>query len=287
MLLKRIIPCLDVEGGRVVKGVRYVNHVDAGDPVAVARAYDEQQADELTFLDISASFEARRTLLDVVTRTAESVFMPLCVGGGVRGEADIRNLLNAGADKVSVMTAAVEDPALVAAAAQQIGSANLVVAVDARRVRDAKAFGARAAERAQRFGDACECASAPVFEVFTHGGRRATGLCALCFARRKAREGAGEILLTSMDPRRHAQRLRPRTRARRGGRRAGAGGGVGRRRHARKFGGGTRRRARRRSRPSRARREHFSLRRNDGGRCEAAAVGVGNFGARAGVGVII
>ena len=133
MLLKRIIPCLDVDQGRVVKGVRYVDHVDAGDPVEVARLYDEQGADEITFLDITASHEERRIILDVVARTAETVFMPLTVGGGVRTLQDVRDLLNAGADKVSIMTAAVENPDLVAGAAAQIGSANLVVAIDARR----------------------------------------------------------------------------------------------------------------------------------------------------------
>ena len=138
MLLKRIIPCLDVDQGRVVKGVRYVDHVDAGDPVEVARLYDEQEADEITFLDISASHERRRILLDVVARTAETVFMPLTVGGGVRTLQDVRDLLSAGADKVSIMTAAVETPDLVARAAAQIGSANLVVAIDARRVPDAR-----------------------------------------------------------------------------------------------------------------------------------------------------
>ncbi len=133
MLLKRIIPCLDVDKGRVVKGVRYVDHVDAGDPVEVAQRYDDQEADEITFLDITASHEGRGILLDVVARTAETVFMPLTVGGGVRSLQDVRDLLNAGADKVSIMTAAVENPDLVAEAAVKIGSANLVVAIDARR----------------------------------------------------------------------------------------------------------------------------------------------------------
>ena len=133
MLCKRIIPCLDVDRGRVVKGVQYVDHVDAGDPVEVARRYDEQEADEITFLDITASHEERRILLDVVARTAESVFMPLTVGGGVRSLQDVRDLLNAGADKVSIMTAAVSNPELVGEAAVMIGSANLVVAIDARR----------------------------------------------------------------------------------------------------------------------------------------------------------
>jgi cyclase len=176
VLLKRIIPCLDVDRGRVVKGVRYVDHVDAGDPVEVARLYDAQEADEITFLDITASHEGRRIMLDVVSRTAESVFMPLTVGGGVRSLADVRDLLNAGADKVSIMTAAVENPDLVAAAAAAIGSANLVVAIDARR----------------RSED-------PGWEVCTHGGRRPTGIDAVDWARRMAEAGAGEILLTSMD----------------------------------------------------------------------------------------
>ena len=176
MLLKRIIPCLDVDRGRVVKGVRYVDHVDAGDPVEVARLYDAQEADEITFLDITASHEQRRILFDVVTRTAEQVFMPLTVGGGVRSLQDVRDLLNAGADKVSIMTAAVENPDLVADAAAKIGSANLVVAIDAK-------------ARAEGGG----------WELCTHGGRRPTGIDAVAWAQRMAEAGAGEILLTSMD----------------------------------------------------------------------------------------
>jgi cyclase len=178
VLLKRIIPCLDVDRGRVVKGVCYVDHVDAGDPVEVAQMYDAQEADEITFLDITASHEGRRILLDAVARTAETVFMPLTVGGGVRSLSDVRDLLNAGADKVSIMTAAVEDPDLVGEAAVKIGSANLVVAIDAR----------RAAPDAG-------CA----WEVCTHGGRRPTGIDAVRWAERMAEVGAGEILLTSMD----------------------------------------------------------------------------------------
>ncbi len=176
MLLKRIIPCLDVDKGRVVKGVKYVDHVDAGDPVEVARYYDAQEADEITFLDITASHEERDILLDVVARTAESVFMPLTVGGGVRSLQDIRDLLNAGADKVSIMTAAVENPDLVAEAAAKIGSANLVVAIDARAKEDGEGW-----------------------EVCTHGGRRPTGIDAVEWAVKMAEMGAGEILLTSMD----------------------------------------------------------------------------------------
>ncbi len=177
MLLKRIIPCLDVDKGRVVKGVQYVDHVDAGDPVEVAQMYDAQEADEITFLDISASHEGRGILLDVVARTAETVFMPLTVGGGVRSIDDIRDLLNAGADRVSIMTAAVENPDLVGEAAVKIGSANLVVAVDA---------------RARPAGEGG-------WEVCTHGGRRPTGIDAIEWVTRVAEMGAGEILLTSMD----------------------------------------------------------------------------------------
>lgn len=181
--MKRIIPCLDVDRGRVVKGVQYVDHVDAGDPVEVARFYDEGEADEITFLDITASHEERRILLDVVSRTAETVFMPLTVGGGVRTLQDIRDLLNAGADKVSIMTAAVANPDLVAEAAAKIGSANLVLAIDAKRVAH----------------DAPESRAEPHFEVFTHGGRRPTGIDAVAWAQQMAQAGAGEILLTSMD----------------------------------------------------------------------------------------
>jgi cyclase len=200
VLLKRIIPCLDVDRGRVVKGVRYVDHVDAGDPVEVARRYDEQEADEITFLDITASHEERRILLDVVARTAETVFMPLCVGGGVRSLADVRDLLNAGADKVSIMTAAVESPELIAEAAVKIGSANLVLAIDAKRIDDLEAFRLRARERQKSHGAGEPQASeAPRWEVYTHGGRRPTGIDAVAWARRMAQAGAGEILLTSMD----------------------------------------------------------------------------------------
>jgi cyclase len=177
MLLKRIIPCLDVDKGRVVKGVNYIDHVDAGDPVEVAQMYDAQEADELTFLDISASHEGRGVLLDAVSRTAETVFMPLTVGGGVRSLDDIRDLLNAGADKVSIMTAAVFNPELVSEAAVRIGSANLVVAIDARSRID----------------------GGTGWEVCTHGGRRPTGIDVVEWAVRMAENGAGEILLTSMD----------------------------------------------------------------------------------------
>jgi len=180
MLSKRIIPCLDVKDGRVVKGVNFVGLRDAGDPVEVAARYDREEADELTFLDITASHEARPIILDVVARTAERVFMPLTVGGGIRELADIRALLNAGADKVSINTAAVERPELVAEAALRFGSQCIVVAIDAKRVP----------------GPSSE---PPRFEVYTHGGRRPTGRDAVEWAERVERAGAGEILLTSMD----------------------------------------------------------------------------------------
>ena len=218
MLLKRIIPCLDVDKGRVVKGVRYVDHVDAGDPVEVAQMYDVQEADEITFLDITASHEGRGILLDVVARTAETVFMPLTVGGGVRSLQDVRDLLNAGADKVSIMTAAVENPDLVGEAAVKIGSANLVVAIDARRCGGATtepkpaqgAPGAAQRGAAERSSEEAQGAlgaaqrgaaerSSESWEVCTHGGRRPTGIDAVEWASRMAEAGAGEILLTSMD----------------------------------------------------------------------------------------
>jgi cyclase len=175
MLKVRIIPCLDVNAGRVVKGVRFVDLVDAGDPVEQARIYDAAGADELCFLDITASHENRDTIFDVVARTAEQCFMPLTVGGGVRTLDDIRKLLLAGADKVSINTAAVARPEFVGEAAGKFGSQCIVVAVDAK-------------------------AAAPGrFEVFTHGGRRPTGIDAVAWARQMTRLGAGEILLTSMD----------------------------------------------------------------------------------------
>ena len=175
MLKARVIPCLDVKDGRVVKGVNFVDLRDAGDPVACAIAYDAAGADELCFLDITASHENRSTLLDVVQRTAEACFMPLTVGGGVRKTEDIRNLLLAGADKVAINTAAVNDRAFVRAAAEKFGSQCIVVAIDAKQVAPG------------RWG------------VFTHGGRRETGLDAIEWAQRLTALGAGEILLTSMD----------------------------------------------------------------------------------------
>lgn len=177
-LATRIIPCLDVTAGRVVKGVNFVGLRDAGDPVEVARRYDEQGADELTFLDITASSDGRDTIVQVVQAVAEQVFIPLTVGGGVRSVADIRRLLNAGADKVSINTAAVQNPAFVEEAAGRFGSQCIVVAIDARRVPG----------------------SDPLrWEVYTHGGRKATGLDAVEWGKRMQAAGAGEILLTSMD----------------------------------------------------------------------------------------
>ena len=173
-LAKRIIPCLDVDRGRVVKGVKFVGLRDAGDPVEIARRYNEQGADELTFLDITASSDERDLILPIVESVAAQVFIPLTVGGGVREVQDVRRLLNAGADKVSINTAAVQRPQLVADAASRYGSQCIVVAIDARR-------------------------AGAGWEVFTHGGRRATGLDAVEWARKMQGLGAGEILLTSMD----------------------------------------------------------------------------------------
>jgi cyclase len=179
MLKARVIPCLDVKDGRVVKGVNFVDLVDAGDPVEAAKAYDKAGADELCFLDITASSDDRGILFDVVSRTAEHCFMPLTVGGGVRTVEDIRKLLLAGADKVSINTAAVADRSFVARAAEKFGDQCIVVAIDARRVS----------------GDG----KTARWEIFTHGGRKATGLDAVEFARQVVSLGAGEILLTSMD----------------------------------------------------------------------------------------
>jgi cyclase len=178
MLKIRVIPCLDVKEGRVVKGINFVDLRDAGDPVEAAAAYDEAGADELCFLDITASHEKRGTILDVVCRTAERCFMPLTVGGGVRSVEDVRALLEAGADKVSINTAAVKDRGLVRAASEKFGAQCIVVAIDAKRMADG---------------------SRPRFEIFTHGGREATGIEAVGYAREVVALGAGEILLTSMD----------------------------------------------------------------------------------------
>lgn len=175
MLTKRIIPCLDVKDGRVVKGVKFLNLKDAGDPVEVAQFYDKEAADEIVFLDITASFEKRDIMLDVVKRTAETVFMPLTVGGGIRNLEDIRQLLKAGADKVSMNTAAVKDIDLVKKASEKFGSQCIVVAIDAKRSGKGK------------------------WEVYIHGGRTSTGIDAVKWGEKAEKMGAGEILLTSMD----------------------------------------------------------------------------------------
>ncbi len=179
MLAKRIIPCLDVAEGRVVKGTRFVSLRDAGDPVLVAEEYDHQGADELVFLDITASHERRKTLLDVVARTAEKVFMPLTVGGGIRTLQEIRDLLNAGCDKVSINTAAVSDPLFVQKAAEKFGSQCIVVAIDAKRI--------------------ASKGKPKKWRVYTHGGRKDTRLDTVGWAKKMEKMGAGEILLTSMD----------------------------------------------------------------------------------------
>jgi cyclase len=175
VLAKRIIPCLDVDAGRVVKGVKFVDLRDAGDPVELAAFYDAEGADELVFLDITASYEERKTMVDVVRRTAENVFIPFTVGGGIRTLEDIRKLLQAGADKIAINTAAVLEPGLITEGARKFGSQCIVVAIDARQVSPGR------------------------WEVLTHGGRRGTGIDALAWAREVEQRGAGEILLTSLD----------------------------------------------------------------------------------------
>ena len=174
MLSKRIIPCLDVTNGRVVKGVNFVDLIDAGDPVEIAKKYNHQGADELTFLDITASSDERDTIIDVIERVAEQVFIPLTVGGGVREVADIRKLLNAGADKVSINTAAIFNPRLILESAKRFGSQCIVVAIDAKKVNED-------------------------WEIFTHGGRKPTGINAVDWAKKMVSNGAGELLVTSMD----------------------------------------------------------------------------------------
>ena len=208
MLAKRIIPCLDVTAGRVVKGVSFVELRDAGDPVEIARRYDEQGADELTFLDITASSDERGIIFRIIEQVAEQVFIPLTVGGGVREVQDVRNLLNAGADKVSINTSAVLNPQLIADAAGRYGSQCIVVAIDAKQVapptRRCEASGAgggaslllpQTAGAAGNVSQECEGR----WEVFTHGGRKPTGLDAVEWAKKMQALGAGEILLTSMD----------------------------------------------------------------------------------------
>lgn len=197
MLTKRIIPCLDVKDGRVVKGTNFIHLRDAGDPVENAREYDRQGADELTFLDITASSERRKIILDVVRRTAEEVFMPLTVGGGVRSLEDIRELLQAGADKVSINTAAVNNPELVREASEKFGSQCIVVAIDAKRKPSSPDRWSEA-ERVLH-GEGGPLALDLFWEVFIHGGRTPTGLDALSWARKMEGYGAGEVLLTSMD----------------------------------------------------------------------------------------
>ena len=174
MLAKRIIPCLDVTNGRVVKGVNFIDLIDAGDPVEIAKKYNDQGADELTFLDITASSDNRDLILGIIERVAEQVFIPLTVGGGVRAVNDVRRLLNAGADKVSINTAAINNPSLVSNAADRFGSQCIVVAIDAKKTGND-------------------------WEIFTHGGRNPTGLNAISWAKEMVRRGAGELLITSMD----------------------------------------------------------------------------------------
>ncbi len=186
MLAKRIIPCLDVTGGRVVKGVNFVALRDAGDPVEIAARYNDQGADELTFLDITATSDGRDLLLHIIEAVASQVFIPLTVGGGVRSVADVRRLLNAGADKVSFNSAAVADPQVIRDASDKYGAQCIVVAIDAKR-------------RALDGSNADALAAAPAWDVYTHGGRKNTGMDAVAWARQMAQAGAGEILLTSMD----------------------------------------------------------------------------------------
>lgn len=176
MLSKRIIPCLDVTGGRVVKGVNFINLIDAGDPVEIAKAYSREGADEIVFLDITASSDGRNIMLDVVEKTASEVFIPLTVGGGIRNLEDIRNLLGAGADKISINSQAIKEPSLVTKGAERFGSQCIVVAIDAKGTKNGQGF-----------------------EVYSHGGRVATGIDAIEWAMQMERYGAGEILLTSMD----------------------------------------------------------------------------------------
>ncbi len=201
MLAKRIIPCLDVKDGRVVKGTNFISLRDAGDPVENARVYDQQGADELTFLDITASHERRKILLEVVRRTANEVFMPLTVGGGIRTLDEIRELLQAGADKVSLNTGAVQRPDLVREASERFGSQCIVVAIDAKRRPSAEGIWGQA-ERMAQVGEGTELLALGKrvsWEVYIHGGRTPTGIDALDWARKVEEWGAGEILLTSMD----------------------------------------------------------------------------------------
>jgi cyclase len=201
MLAKRIIPCLDVKDGRVVKGTNFIHLRDAGDPVENARVYDQQGADELTFLDITASHERRKILLEVVRRTAEEVFMPLTVGGGIRTLDEIRELLQAGADKVSLNTAAVQKPDFVREASEKFGSQCIVVAIDAKRKPSGDKVWAQADKMAQdgMGNELLSLGKRVSWEVYIHGGRTPTGIDALDWGRKVEKSGAGEILLTSMD----------------------------------------------------------------------------------------
>ncbi len=195
MLAKRIIPCLDVKDGRVVKGVSFLNLRDAGDPVANAKFYDDQGADELVFLDITASHEKRKIILDVVMKTAEDVFMPLTVGGGIKNLEDIRDLLNAGCDKVSINTTAVQDPYFVSAAAKRFGSQCVVVAIDAKRI-----VGRQKSEvKSQGIPEDISLTPESMWNIYTHGGRVPIAIDAVKWAKKVEELGAGEIMLTSMD----------------------------------------------------------------------------------------
>lgn len=191
-LAKRIIPCLDVDNGRVVKGVKFVDIRDAGDPVEIARRYDREGADELTFLDITATHDNRNTMVDVVRQVASEVFIPLTVGGGIRTLDDIRRMLNAGADKVGINSAAVFNPEFVREAAERFGSQCIVVAIDAKKV-----YRQNEDDRPANSSD--DLSASAVWEIFTHGGRKATGIDAVAWAKKMVDYGAGEILLTSMD----------------------------------------------------------------------------------------
>ncbi len=202
-LAKRIIPCLDVKDGRVVKGINFINLKDAGDPVETASAYSKEGADEVVFLDIAASFEKRGTMLDVVTKTAEKVFIPLTVGGGIRNVADIRLLLKSGADKISINTAAVENPNLIKKSAEEFGSQCIVVAIDAKLQKTEDTcppnLGRRGKQKTDLSSDLCPLSSDKKWQVYTYGGRKPTGLDAIKWAKKVEELGAGEILLTSMD----------------------------------------------------------------------------------------
>lgn len=193
MLTKRIIPCLDVDKGRVVKGTKFLNLRDAGDPVEIAKRYDKEGADEIAFLDITASCEKRKTIIDVVKKTAENVFMPLTVGGGIRNLEDIRKLLKAGADKVSINTAAVENPEFVKLASNKFGSQCIVVAIDAKRIESLEFRVERKTSKLSSLNSKLK------WIVYTYGGRKAIGIDAVQWARKVEELGAGEILLTSMD----------------------------------------------------------------------------------------